>query len=153
MAYKPTLTVDVEYEGATFTFKTPDTGLSKLHAATQECRAAGMSDADIDRNPSAEMLQALVAVFVEGVVAWDGVEGETAHLACNGGTKRAIPFADKLALANLYVQRVNELQVGKVTSAAPDTSTTEREDPADDSMRVTTSPVNATLPEAEPVEA
>ena len=148
MAYKPTLTVDVEFEGATFTFKTPDEGLSKLHEATQRCRMAGMSDADIDRNPPADLLQALVQVFVEGVIAWEGVEGEESFVACNGGTKRAIPFADKVAVANLYVQRINELQSGKVESAAPATSTTEPEAPAEPSPKATNKPADETLFEA-----
>jgi len=151
MAFRPQLTVDVEYEGATFTFKTPDEAMSKVFAITQRCQAEGMDAAAIDAQPPADLMQAMTQVFVDGVIAWEGVEGEESFIACNGGTKRAIPFEDKVAVANGYLQKRAELQAGKVVSAAPGMSITEPEAPAESSTKATNSPASATPPAAETV--
>ena len=154
MAYRPILTVDVEHEGAVFTFKSPDAAMSKVVSISQRCMAEGMTAADIDARPPADLLEAYAKVFVDGVISWTGVEGEDSFIACNGGTKRAIPFTDKVAVANLYIARLGELQAAKTAPVEAATSTTPPEAPAGDSKRNTDGPASATPPEAaEPVTA
>ena len=152
MAYRPILTVDVEHEDAIFTFKSPDAAMSKLMAITQRCLADGMSEADVDLRPPADLLEALSDIFVEGVIGWTGVEGESKPIECNGGTKRVIPFADKVVIAQGYIANYAELEAGKVASAEADLSITPPEAPVDDSKKTTDGPAKEKQPKAEAEE-
>ena len=113
MAYRPVLVVDVEYEGAVFSFTTPDTAWTKLAAFAAQAQQAG-GEIDTDDAPPA-MLEALVEMFVKGVVAWEGVEAKDGKpLACNEKNRERIPWDDKIAVATAYIHASREAEEGKV---------------------------------------
>lgn len=142
MAYRPILTIDVEFEGATFTFISPDVSMSRydalisrhvsgmaagrsLTAMSDEERAAFSLDCEdaLRRAMPEELGAVLCDMFTEGVIDWTDVEGpEGGRLACNAGTKRRIPYDAKVAIANAYIGKSRAVEAGKVASPKPPTA-------------------------------
>lgn len=146
MAWKPTLQIRVEYEGAEIVWETPDHAMSRYDALmsrhvagvarTRKRNLERMSDderaqfvADCEdalrtRMPD-DLGELLCDMFMEGVVDWFGVEGpEGGELACNSVTKRQIPYEAKVAIAGLYLQRLRAVEAGKGAPPKPRTSST-----------------------------
>lgn len=144
----------IEYEDAVFHMRTPDDALSRFNArVTREvCRLAAVNDIDL-ADASEEQQRALLTraevelrenmpddfgatladMFVEGVVAWEGVEDEEGkHLQCTGGTKRAIPYSVKVAVAERYLSRLDEVEAGKAPMPKPPTNSTPPGEPTAD---------------------
>ena len=118
MAYRPVLVVDVEYEGAVFSFTTPDAAWTKLASFAAGAQQAS-GEIDTDDAPPA-MLDALVEMFVKGVVAWEGVEtADGKPLACNDRNRERIPWDDKVAVATAYIHESREAEEGKVDAEGP----------------------------------
>ena len=144
MAYRPILTIDVEFEGGTFTFISPDVSTSRydalisrhvsgmaagrsLTAMTDEERAAFTLDCEdaLRRAMPEELGAVLCDMFTEGVIDWAGVEGpEGGRLACNAQTKRRIPYDAKVAIANAYIAKSRAVEAGKAVSPKPPTAST-----------------------------
>jgi hypothetical protein len=141
MTWKPVLSIDIEYQGATLTWRTPDSAMSRYDAlmtrhmsvvaAGRNLNPATMTDEErvAFAQETETHLRALMPddlgeimcdMFVEGVFAWEGVEGpEGERLACNAGTRRAIPYEDKVAATGLYLQALRAVELGKVPPLAP----------------------------------
>jgi hypothetical protein len=143
MTWKPTLTVTVEYEGATFVFESPDEALARYTALVQRWvmnAARGVDLEQLDEEEQRELAESVETrlqasmpdelagifadMFVEGCRSWEGVEGDDGPLECDALTRRQIPFADKLALGHAYVQRLNEIDEGKGAPPRPRTTCT-----------------------------
>ncbi len=119
MAYKPQLRVQVEWEGATFEFISPDRAMGEVVRAMT---VSGMVDLVPGAIPS-DIIPLLPDVFEEGCVAWSGVEdADGKALRCDRETKRAIPFIDKVQIASKYMEALEELQAGKEPPPAPPTN-------------------------------
>lgn len=145
-AWTPILSIDVTYRGAIISWRSPDHAMSRYDALMTRHgaavaqrrgqRAAAMTDEEriefarevedaLRSEMPDELGQIMCDMFVEGVFGWEGVCGAMGgRLDCNAGTRRAIPYEDKLAVTALYLARLREIELGKAAPPAPPTSCT-----------------------------
>lgn len=100
--WKPVL--DVEYNGATFLFQSPDDAYLAFAKHCQEEQSATV-------NPLApKNTELLNRIFVEGCVGWEGVEG----LEYSKDNMLRLPILDRASIAGLYVGEVMGIDAKKV---------------------------------------
>lgn len=111
----------VEALGAVWIFGDVDEPMRGLVREAARLQAAGFDLSDLSASaPPAELLDPLVDLFREGVVAWEGVLDEEGNvIECTPEARAAVPLQDKLIVALAYLQRDNELQEKKGDSGAP----------------------------------
>jgi hypothetical protein len=158
VAWKPTLTVTVEYEGAEFDFESPDNALARYSAIISRRMMAAARGRDLSAMNEEERREFAKAVeqslqaampdelgevyadlFCEGVRAWRGVEdADGKPIPCDAVNRRRIPYADKVAIGDLYLRRINEIDEGKGPAPSPPTTCAPGETHAANPSEVTT---------------
>lgn len=109
MAHVVRLKTVVEYDGATFSFKTHDASFARV---VSEAKAFGGGTVDLE-NITPGLLSALCGMFVDSVFEWDGVVDEDGTpIPCDESTKSAFPMEEKIAIVMGYWARRNELGEG-----------------------------------------
>jgi len=136
------LTVTVKHKGAEFDFESPDNALARYSAIITRRMVTAARGRDLSKMSASERrefaegvektLQAAMPdelgevyadLFCEGVRAWRGVEdADGGPLACNAVNRRRIPYADKVAIGDLYLRRMNEIDEGKGPAPSPPTT-------------------------------
>lgn len=118
MPYTPAyLIIRVEALGATWLFQAVDKALLRL--------VPGLVAGDVNTEGlTTEQLSALIDIWTEGLVGWEGVLDPTperagAPLIFSARNAALIPTEDKLAVVAAYLEKTQELQQKKAGSAEP----------------------------------
>lgn len=121
MPYTPAyLIVKVEALGAAWFFQAVDKALLRLVPM-----ALAQQDEHVNTDQlSPDQLAALIDIWREGLVGWEGVKDPTpekagAPLPFTPRHAALIPTEDKLAVVAAFISKIEELQAKKAASAEP----------------------------------
>lgn len=116
--------IEIEALGAVWKWAHPDNAMAELASIVEQNAGLELQiDDELDveemwEKMPGEAKQSLYPVlprmFLEGVVAWEGVEDADGEpLPCTAENRRAIPTQDKIQVAALYLAEVQDLQQKK----------------------------------------
>jgi len=142
MAVKVRMNLQVEALGATFHMRPHDGSWARFTKSIAEfagaAGAAGLEFEGLEFDERlggeqwaliaampAELLEAACDLFVQGCIAWAGVEDEAGNvLLCNFEAKSAMDFEDKLTVAFAYIATMQDIEAKKAEPASSTTGDT-----------------------------